>query len=112
MISIWHAARFWFPIIVSVLAAGFSGAQWYETREMKLMLLTPSLGFFIQTDDTEPIVGIQVYNSGPGPTIIKEVTYYVDLKSVRDSEEAIDYGRLDQNLIQTQDFVPDDTMAV
>jgi hypothetical protein len=51
-------------------------------------------------------------NGGPGPAVVKNVTYYVDRKPVRDEDEAIAYGKLNANLVRWRQLEPEDTLAV
>ena len=73
--------------------------------------MKPSVDFDIQDEDVEPTVGVRIMNVGPGPAVIKKVTYYVDRKPVRDEEEAIGYGKLSGSLVRYYSFDEDDTLA-
>jgi hypothetical protein len=81
----WHV---WLPIVISLVAVFFTGLQWWEAHTQLLLAVKPSVDFYTADDPDSPPVGIAISNAGPGPAIIKSVTFYVDRKSVRDAEEA------------------------
>lgn len=61
----------------------------------------------------EYCVIIAIKNSGPGPADIRAITFYVDRKSVTDTEEAGNvYGKLSLSELDYVTFDPDDTLAV
>jgi len=99
-------------LCVAIVALAFAGLQWLDTRQYNTLLLKPSVDFYTEDDPTEPIVGIEIMNSGPGPATIAEMTYYVDRKPVRDEEEAEAYGKLNADLVRYFAFDENDTLAV
>ena len=110
MATPWHT---WVPIVISLGAVAFTGLQWWDTHIHVLLSLKPSVDFYIGDDPDSPPVGIAITNAGPGPAVIKSVTYYVDRKSVRDAEEAgTTYGHLSGVELDYVEFDPDDTLAV
>ena len=87
---------FWlsiFAVVFAGLAAAFTGLQWYESRQHDALSLKPSVDFYTQDQvDIKP-VGLAIENHGPGPAIIKSVTYYVNREPVKDADEAMTYGK-------------------
>lgn len=68
------------------------------------LYMKPSVNFDTETDTEDRYtqhnpVGIAIDNSGPAPTRIKSITYYVDRKPVRDISEAIEYGKFDPHKV-------------
>lgn len=91
------AWRTWLPIVISLGAVFFTGLQWWETHTQVLLSVKPSVDFYTGSDPDTPPVGIEITNAGPGPAIVRSVTFYVDRKSVRDAEEGgTTYGGLSQ----------------
>lgn len=84
----------WMAVVISLVAVGFSGLQWYEAHEQKSLSVRPSLSFIVEDRKDKPIVGVGLDNGGPGPAVIKSVAYYVDRKAMRDAGEAQDYCKL------------------
>jgi hypothetical protein len=74
--------------------------------------MRPSVDFYTEDDSNEPIVGIQIMNGGPGPAIIKKLTYFVDRKMVRDYNEASDFGKFTGDFLRYFEFDDGDTLAV
>jgi len=101
-----------FSVLISLLAIAFSGLQWSETRTQRILSIKPSVDFYIQDDPDEAPFGIAVTNGGPGPAVIKFVTYYLDRKPVRDSTDLIDTAKLKSDETKNIDFDEDDTLAV
>jgi hypothetical protein len=91
----------------------FTGLQWWEAHTQLLLAVKPSVDFYTANDPDSPPVGIAISNAGPGPAIVKSVTFYVDRKSVRDAEEAgITYANLSQAELDYYELEPEDTLAV
>jgi len=99
-------------LIVAICAAAFTGLQWQDAHNQLLLSMKPSVDFDTEDDADAPPVGVEITNAGPGPAVIKSLTYYVDRKSVKDWPEAAGYGRLDANEVKTFGFEPGDTLAV
>jgi len=97
-------------IFISVVAAVFTGLQWWESHSLLLLSMKPSVDFEIADDPDDLPVGIGITNSGPGPAVIKSITYYVDKKVVGEVSKLVDF----ENLINvpTYDFDEGDTLAV
>ena len=104
--------RFWLPTTVSVFALGFAALQWSETRQQRQLSVRPSLSLLVEDDDAEPTVGVQVESRGPGPAVIQSVAYYIDLKPVKDDEEAARYCKLDRQTLRLMEFDPGDNFGV
>ncbi len=82
-------------IIVAVVAAGFTGLQWWETHKQNRLSSEASIGFDIDTDPADNRLGIGVRNVGPGVARIRSVKYYVDGKQVSSIDDAIEGAKLD-----------------
>lgn len=103
--------RFWLPLAISLLAAGFTGLQWFEARQQKRLQIRPLLSFYIQDDDTEQIVGMRIDNNGPGTAIIKRVAYFVDRKPMKDGYEALSFSKLSPDLDHGIEFEEGDALG-
>jgi hypothetical protein len=117
--AFWRNIGFWqisgtvLSLVIALAAAGFTGLQWYETRDALLRSTKPHVDFDVEDDPDEPPVGIAISNAGPGPATIRAVIFYVDRKSVQDAEEvAKTYAKLSDNEFTYNEFDPDDTLAV
>jgi hypothetical protein len=66
----------------------------------------------VEDGNDEPIVGVQIVNSGPGPAVIKKETYYFDRKPLRDDEDPATYGKLYVKPIKDVQLEENDTLAV
>ena len=97
-------------IFISLGAAVFAGLQWRESHNLLLLSMKPSVEFELEDDPDDLPVGINIQNSGPGPAVIKSVTYYVDKKVIGDVDKVVDFENL-QN-VPTYDFDEGDTLAV
>jgi hypothetical protein len=79
------------------LTALFAGFLWWETLTHDTPALKPSVDIYTGADPDTPPVGISITNSGPGPALIKSVTFFVDRKPVQDANEAgITYAKLSE----------------
>jgi hypothetical protein len=110
----YRTATGWFSVaslVVALCAAGFTGLQWREAHNQLLLSVKPHITFDTEDDPDSPPVGISISNAGPGPAIIKSVTYYVDRKPVRDYSEAMEYGRINSDIVDYIEFEADDTLA-
>jgi hypothetical protein len=71
----WRNVAFWqisgtvLSLLIALAAAGFTGMQWYETRNALLLSTKPHVDFDIEDDPDEPPVGIAVTNAGSSPVI-------------------------------------------
>jgi hypothetical protein len=111
----YRTATGWFSVvslIVALGAAAFTALQWQDAHNQLLLSMKPAVEFDTEDDADAPPVGVEITNAGPGPAVIKSVTYFVDRKSVKDWPEAADYAKLDAAQIQIFRFEPDDTLAV
>lgn len=109
----WHGAGTSLSLVVALAAAGFSGMQWHESREQLLLSTRPHVDFDTEDDSDQLPAGIAISNAGPGPAIIRNVTFYVDRKPVRDAEEVwTTYAGLGLPELDYLEFEPDDTLAV
>jgi hypothetical protein len=116
--AFWRTVTFWqssgtvLSILIAVAAAGFTGMQWYEARNALLLSTRLHVDLDTEDDPDEPPVGIAVTNAGPGPAVIKSVTFYVDRKSVRDADEAgRTYASLSASELGYSELEPGDTLA-
>ena len=109
-------------LCASLGAAAFTGLQWHEAREQlndareqnKLtvkLLATPKVGFYVQADEDELPVGIQIINHGPGVASIKSVIYYVDGKPVKSMEEAETFKKINSDLIKEITLANGDSLS-
>ncbi len=86
----------WIALIVSVLAATFSGLQWFEARQQRQLQFAATLVFDIETElVTRRRAGIAVRNVGPGIARIRSVTYYLDGKELDDPLDGLAQAKLD-----------------
>jgi hypothetical protein len=113
--SRWYrTAAFWISVcalVVAVVSAGFTGLQWYDAHNA--LFVRPHVDFETEDDSDTPPMGIAIINEGPGPAVIKSLTYFVDRKPVQGGyTEALDYGKINSDIVDGFDFDPDDTMAV
>ena len=99
-------------LIVSVLSAVFAGLSWMETREHDRASLSPSVYFDTEDDPKEKLVGLGIVNDGAGPAVVKTVTYYVDRRPVRGVDEALAFGKLNADLLDTIELERDDSLGV
>lgn len=91
----------WFSVvslIVALGAAAFTGLQWHDAHNQLLLSMKPSVDFDTEDDPDTPPVGIEIRNAGPGPAVVKSLTYYVD----REVSQRLENFK----------FQPDDTLAV
>jgi hypothetical protein len=110
--SRWQAVGTIAPIVISVAAALFTGLQWRETHNQLALSMKPAVDFDTEDDPDDPPVGIVIANSGPGPAVIKSISYYVDRKLVKGPEEAAQLGKLDVEELSAFEFDEGDTLAV
>jgi hypothetical protein len=100
------------PIVISLAAALFTGLQWRETHNQIALSMKPSVDFDTEDDPDDPPIGIAISNSGPGPAVMKSVTFFVDRKPAKDAEEAAQRGSLDIDGLNAFEFDEGDTLAV
>jgi hypothetical protein len=77
------------------LAAVFTGMQWYEAHEQRLIGSRPSVTFDVYSDVVQKPVGLSIKNAGPGVAELHSIVYYVDRKPVKDLAEALTLANLD-----------------
>jgi len=110
--SRWQSVGVVASIVMSLAAALFTGLQWREAHNQLALSMKPSIDFDTEDDPDDPPIGIAIANSGPGPAVIKSVSYYVDRKPVKDAEEAAQNGKLDVDDLSAFEFDEGDTLAV
>jgi hypothetical protein len=108
----WQKAIPIVSLAISLGAVAFTALQWREAHNQLLLAMKPSVDFDTEDDPDEPPAGLAISNAGPGPAIIKSLTYYVDRKQVRDVSEALDYGKVNTDQVSYFELDPDDTLAV
>jgi hypothetical protein len=100
----------WIPIVISFLALGLSGYEFYSNRQRIHALDTPLIKFEENSDTDDPLVGIRVVNVGSAIAILKKVTYYVDRKPLDNGADVIEAGNLED--IGYYQFDDNDALAV
>jgi hypothetical protein len=110
--SRWQLVGTIVPIVISLAAALFSGLQWRETHNQLALSMKPAVDFDTADDPDDPPIGISIANAGPGPAVIKSISYYVDRKPVKGPEEAAQSGKLDVDQLGAFEFDEGDTLAV
>lgn len=111
MVAFWREWRVCVPIAISILAAVFTGLQWREAHQQRGFQLKPLVNFYTEDGEDQSTVGVSITNNGPGPAIIKSITYFVDRKLVRDVDEAVQYGKLNQDIVRVIQYDEDDALA-
>jgi hypothetical protein len=81
-------------ITISLIALYFSWQQSRDLHNQLLLSMKPSLNFMTAEDADDPPVGISIANAGPGPAIIKSVTWFVDRKPFSDVNQAMNLESL------------------
>jgi hypothetical protein len=97
-------------LVISVIALYFTALQSKDTHNQLLLSMKPSGDFDTETDTDDLPVGITLSNAGPGPAVIKSLTYYVDKKVIGDVDKLIDFANLDN--VPTYNLEDGDTLAV
>jgi hypothetical protein len=110
--SRWQTVGAVASITISLAAAAFTGLQWRETHNQLALSMKPAVDFDTADDPDDPPVGIAIANAGPGPAVIKSVSYFVDRKQVKDAEEAARSAKLDIDQLSAFEFDEGDTLAV
>jgi hypothetical protein len=100
----------WLAVVISLIALLFSGLQWRESHSQLLLSMKPSVDFELLDDPDDLPVTINIQNSGPGPAIIKSITYYEDKKVIGDIDKLLNYR--DLSTIQKYEYEEGDTLAV
>ena len=108
----WQVVGVIVPILISLAAALFTGLQWRETHNQMALSMKPAVDFDTEADLDDPPVVIAIVNAGPGPAVIKSISFYVDRKQVKNADEAAQYGKLDADQLSTFEFDEGDTLAV
>jgi len=115
---LWRTAISWqsigtaLALLIALGSAAFTGMQWHDAHRQVLFATKPHVDFDAESDPDEQPVGIAVINAGPGPAVVKSVTFYVDRKSVRDADEAgRDYAKLDESELSFFELEPGDSLA-
>lgn len=99
-----------FALVISIVALVFTGLQEKDSHNQLLLSMKPSVDFEKDFDPDDNPVGISVGNEGPGPAVIKSVTYFVDKKAVGDVDKLVEFQELGD--VVTYDFDEGDTLAV
>jgi hypothetical protein len=97
-------------VVISLVALMFTALQWRESHNLLLLSMRPSVDLEIAEDTEDLPVGIDIQNSGPGPAIIKSITYYSDKKFIGDIDKLSSYT--DLSGVSTYDIEEGDTIAV
>jgi hypothetical protein len=99
-------------VFAAALAAMFSGFQWYEAHEQRVLAFRPTVTFWPETVAVgQPKVGLAITNGGPGLAVIKSLSYYVDRVPVSDSLTVLEYGKLNKDLVYSVDLDDGDILA-
>jgi hypothetical protein len=70
------------------------------------------IDFYTSSEPSEPKVGVQILNGGPGVAILQKITYFVDQKPVKEYEDAARASKTDETLVENFDFDEGDDLAV
>ena len=82
-------------------------------RDQLFLATKPHVDFDIEDDSDEPMVGIAIKNAGPGPAVIKAITFYVDRKPVADADDmGRTYAKLPAAELHYQIMEPGETLEV
>lgn len=98
----------WIAIIISLAAAGFTGLQWWEARQLLRLANDAFVNVEVDTDPSDYKLGFGVQNAGPGIAHIRSVTYYLDGKPVRSIDDVIDDAKLDYARLREIELKEDD----
>jgi len=83
---------------ISVVAATFTGLQWYEARETRRQQFDAVLELESDMELDQNRAGISLRNVGPGVARVRSVSYYMDGKLLGDDPSAaLDQAKLDPN---------------
>jgi len=107
-IAAWAA---WGSALAGLLAFALGSIQVLDARRTTSLAMRPSVTFFTGEEPDETTAGIKLMNDGPGIAVIKRLAFYVDKKPVKDWNEALDYGHIDDNGIFYYEFEKDDTLS-
>jgi hypothetical protein len=94
-------------LLVSLAAAGFTGLQWWEARQQRVMANDATISFEIDTDPSDFKLGIGVRNVGPGVARIRSVKYFVDGEPVASIDDAIEAAKLDSQRLHEIELADD-----
>jgi hypothetical protein len=84
-------------LVISILAAIFTGLQWREARQQRQQQFDSTLVFDVDTELPQHMAGIAIRNVGPGIARVSSVTYYMDGKVQEDPGDALTQEKLDPN---------------
>jgi len=86
----------WIALAISFVAAVFAGLEWYDNHIARLdshnqlvWSMKPSITF-TTGDVDDKSVGVRLENAGPGIAVIKSISYFVDRRSLKDADEAVE----------------------
>jgi hypothetical protein len=97
----------WVAIIISIIAAAFTGLEWWDSHRQGQLASDATVTFDVDTDNN---LGFGVRNVGPGVAHIRSVKFYLDGKQIFDVDDVIDQAKLDSNrLLETE--ITDDYMG-
>jgi hypothetical protein len=98
-------------LVISAVAAIFTGLQWHEARQQRQQQFDSALVFDVDTELPQRRAGIAVRNVGPGIARISSVTYYMDGKVQEDPGDALEQERLEPRRDEGVDLDRGDSMA-
>jgi hypothetical protein len=98
-------------LVISTVAAIFTGLQWHEARQQRLQQFDSALVFDVDTEIPQHMAGIAVRNVGPGIARVSSVTYYMDGKMVEGAAGALEAERLNPDKDQGVDLDRGNSMA-
>jgi hypothetical protein len=112
----WRTLAFWafclsgVSTVIAGLAATFTGFQYRDSH--RALFVTPHVDFETEDDPDYPPMGLAIENEGPGPAVIKTLTLYVDRVAMKDTDEALEYGKINSDVVDYFTLDPGDTMAL
>jgi hypothetical protein len=113
-INAWYVLASVIVLALSAVATlGVSLWSAHDTREALVLSNRPHVDFDTEADADTPPVGIAITNAGPGPALIKSITFYVDRKPVADADDAgLNYAHLSKAELDYQELEPGDTLGI
>jgi len=102
----------WAALAFSLLSLVVAFLSYETSRTAADNAIRPLVAFDIEDNPDDPTVGIKLINSGPGPALIEDLSYFVDRKPVGDCNSATDAAKLTSDEITDFEYDPDDPMGV
>jgi hypothetical protein len=96
-------------LVISICAAVVSGLTWHEAHNQLLLSMKPTISFMTDDNLDDGAIGISITYSGPGPAVIKSVSYFMDKKPIGDVEKVADLTDLD---IHEVEYEEGDTIGI